>query len=328
MLPISDEVEFKRRTPVATVALLLLLLGVTLAFAGPERGDSLRQITRDLGLVPTAFLADVAGQWYRLFTATLLHGDILHLAANMLFLWVFGRGLEHELGWWFVPFYFACGVAGGLASVLMRSSSDTPGIGASGAISGLMSAYLVLMPHATLRAIVLIPWLLVAAVLRGDRPIWDVPAWAGILTWFGLQLLYLAAPAAMRSNVDYAAHVGGFLAGYLMIRLARGVLGLWPDEPAYERVLDRPAGSGVARPHSYVRATRRILVGEVIQEADLEWVDRTGYVDPDVVPGRDGKRLIGRRLRQARFRYEPFRWEDLEPEPYAVAKMEGLGAQR
>ena len=325
MLPISDEVEYKRRTPVVTTSLLLLLLGVTLAFAGPGQGDSLRQLTREYGLVPSAFVADTAGQWYRLFTATLLHGDVLHLAANLLFLWVFGRGLEHELGWWFLPFYLGCGVAGGLASVALRASSDVPGIGASGAISGLMGAYLVLMPHHTLRAIVLIPWLFVVALRRGDKPIWDVPAWAGILTWFGMQLLYLAAPASVRSNVDYAAHVGGFLAGYGAIRVARALFGLWPDEPEYQRVLDRPAAQGAPRPASYVRAARLIPIGKEIEDADLEWVDRrSGYVDPDVVPGRDGKRLVGRRMRHARYRYEPIRWEDLEP----VDQKESLSAPR
>jgi membrane associated rhomboid family serine protease len=314
MLPISDEVAFKRRTPYATTLLLLLLLGITLASSAPGQSEQLRQLTREYGLIPSAFLADATGNWYRLFTATFLHGDLLHLGANMLFLWVFGRGLEHELGGWFLPLYFACGVAGGLASVVLRSGSDVPGIGASGAISGLMGAYLVLMPHQTLRAIVLIPWLFVVAILRGDRPIWDVPAWAGILTWFGLQLIYLAAPAAVRSNVDYAAHVGGFLAGYGAIRLARVLFGLWPDEPEYQRVLDKPVAQGRAMPHSYVRALRLIPIGKVIEAADLEWVDRGSvYVDPDVVPGRDGKQLIGRRLRHVRYRYEPIRWEDLEP---------------
>jgi membrane associated rhomboid family serine protease len=314
VLPIGDDVEYRRRPAVATTALVLLLLGIGLAFGGPERGDAFGELTRQFGLVPSRFWADPAGEWYRLFSATLLHGDVLHLATNLLFLWVFGRGLEHELGWALLPFYFACGVAAGLASVALRAGSDVPGIGASGAISGLLGAYFVLLPNQTLRAIVLIPWLLAAALLRGDRPIWDVPAWAGILTWFGLQLVYLLAPAAARSNVDYAAHVGGFVAGYLLIRLARAVFGLWPDEPEYQRVLDRPAGQGVARPNSYVRALRLIPAGKPIEEADLEWVDRAGaYVDPDVVPGRDGKRLIGRRLRQPRYRYEPIRWEDLEP---------------
>ena len=325
MLPIGDEVEYPRGWPYATVALLLALLTVTLAFGGPDRGDAFRELTRQHGLVPSVFMADPQGQWYRLLTATLLHGDLLHLAANMLFLWVFGRGLEHELRWWFLPFYLACGVAGGLASVALRASSDVPGIGASGAISGLMGAYLVLMPHTTLRAIVLIPWLFVVALLRGDRPIWDVPAWAGILTWFGLQLLYLAAPAAMRSNVDYAAHVGGFLAGYGMIRLARTVFGLWPDEPEYQRLLDRPVAQGAPRPASYVRASRLIPIGKQIEEAELEWVDRgSAYVDPDVVPGRDVKRLVGRRMRHARYRYEPIRWDDLDP----VDQKESLSAPR
>jgi membrane associated rhomboid family serine protease len=314
VLPLGDEVEYRRRPAIGTIGLVLLLAGIGLAFGGPERGDSFHELTRQFGLVPSRFWADPAAEWYRLVTATLLHGDVLHLATNLLFLWVFGRGLEHELGWAFVPFYLLCGVAGGLASVALRPGSDVPGIGASGAISGLLGAYLVLLPNQTLRAFVLLPWALVVALLRGDRPVWDVPAWAGILTWFGLQLLYLLAPAAARSNVDYAAHVGGFAAGYLLVRLARSLFGFWPDEPEYQRILDKPAGHDVARPSSYVRAMRLIPAGKVIEAEDLEWVDREGgYVDPDVVPGRDGKRLLGRRMRQARYRYEPIRWEDLEP---------------
>jgi hypothetical protein len=232
---------------------------------------------------------------------------------------VFGRGLEHELRLGYLPFYLVCGLAGGLASVALRAGSDVPGIGASGAISGLLGGYLVLMPNHSIRAIILLPWLFVAAVLRGDRPIWDVPAWAAILTWFGLQVVYLLAPGGARQGTDYAAHVGGFVAGYLLIRLARALFGLWPDEPEYQRVLDRPAGQGVARPSSYVRAVRRIPAGKPIEAADFESVDRAGaYVDPDVVPGREGTRLVGRRLRQDRYRYEPIRWQDVEPAPSAL----------
>jgi membrane associated rhomboid family serine protease len=323
VLPISDEADRRRRPAIVTTCLILLMVAIGLAVGGPERGDAYREMIRQYGLVPSRLWADPGAEWYRLITSTLLHGDILHLAGNMLFLWVFGRGLEHELRWGFLPFYLVCGVAGGLASVAVRPGSDVPGIGASGAISGLLGAYLVLLPNQSIRAIVLLPWVLLAAVLRGDRPIWDVPAWAAILTWFGLQLIYLLAPAAARSNVDYGAHVGGFVIGYLLIRLARALFGLWPDEPEYQRVLDRPAGQGVVRPSSYVRALRMIPAGKPIEEADLERVDRAGgYVDPDVVPGDDGKRLIGRRLRQGRYRYEPIRWDDLEP----AEKMESLHA--
>jgi membrane associated rhomboid family serine protease len=319
VLPIADEAEHDRRPAVVTIGLLLLMVTIGLALGGPERGDQFRELIRQYGLVPSRFWADPGVEWYRLITATLLHGNILHLATNMLFLWVFGRGLEHELRLGFLPFYLVCGLAGGLASAALRAGSDVPGIGASGAISGLLGAYLVLMPNHSIRAIILVPWLFVAAVLRGDRPIWDVPAWAAILTWFGVQVVYLLAPGGARQGTDYAAHVGGFVAGYLLIRLARALFGLWPDEPEYQRVLDRPAGQGVARPSSYIRAVRRIPVGKPIEEADVESVDRAGaYVDPDVVPGHDGKRLIGRRLRQDRYRYEPIRWGDVEPAPSAL----------
>lgn len=124
-----------------------------------------------------------------------------------------------------------------------------------------------------------------------------------------------AAPQAVRSTVDHAAHVGGFVAGYLAIRVARAWFGLWPDEPEYERVLDRPAVRGAALPNSYVRARRVIPAGKSIEMDDLEWVDRrSGYVDPDAVPGYDGIALIGRRLGETRYRFEPIRRGDLLPQ--------------
>jgi hypothetical protein len=177
-----------------------------------------------------------------------------------------------------------------------------------------MGAYLVLLPNHSIRAIVLLPWFWLAALLRGDRPIWDVPAWMAILTWFVLQIGESIGPEAVRSNVDHAAHIGGFLAGYLLIRLLRSAFGLWPDEPTYQRLLDRPTASRADMPNSYVRASRLIPVGKPIELADLEWVERrNGYVDPDAVPGYDGRALIGRRLREPRYRFEAIRRSDLAP---------------
>lgn len=312
MIPIGEEHSDRRRWPIATIVLVAVTGAIALAVNGPGGEATADAIKRAFGLVPARLLANPVGDATTLVSYQFLHSGFLHVGTNLLFLWVFGRGLEHELRWSFLPFYLLCGVAAGLTSVAVRSGSDVTTIGASGAISGVMGAYLVLLPSASIRAIVLVPWLFIVAVLRGDRPIWDVPAWAVILTWFGLQIVEGLAPAASRSGVDHAAHVGGFLAGYLLIRLARGAFGLWPDEPTYERLLDRPAARGAPLPHSYVRARRMIQRGTPIALHDIEWVSRDGgYVDPAAIPGHDASKLVGLRLRETRYRYEPIRWVDV-----------------
>lgn len=313
MLPIGEEVDYRRRTPFATAGLTLVLLALGLGLGVPG-AEPHATVVRTWGLVPTRFWNDPGADWPTLLSATFLHGGPLHLGANLLFLWVFGRSLEHEFRAAFLPFYLTCAVGGSLASAVVRAGSDTPGIGASGAISGVLGAYLVLHPNNSIRAIVLVPWLAIAAILRGDRPVWDAPAWAAILTWFGLQLVSAIAPAQARGSTDYAAHIGGFLVGYLLVRLARALFGLWPDEPQYERVLDRPVARDAPRPTSFVRATRLILAGSSIDPADIEGIERRGYVDPDVVPARDAPRLIGRRVQHQIYRYEPIRWADLVPQ--------------
>ena len=313
MLPIGEDAEGRRGRPLQTAALIavMVLLGL---LTGPGREELARALTFVFGLVPARLADDPGRAWWSLLTYQFLHGNIVHLATNLLFLWVFGKGLERELRWGYLPFFLLCGVLAGLASVWYRDGATTPTIGASGAISGVMGAYLVLLPNHSIRAIVLIPLFWVAALLRGERPIWDVPAWTTILTWFGLQVVESIGPDAIRSNVDHAAHIGGFLAGYLAIRLLRTVFGLWPDEPEYQRLLDRPSVSRSDMPRSYVRASRLIPVGKPIELADLEWVDRgSRYVDPDAVPGYDGRALIGRRLREPRYRFEAIRRSDLAP---------------
>jgi membrane associated rhomboid family serine protease len=313
MLPIGEEAEGRRGRPVATAALIAVMVLIGL-LTGPGREELRRAAIVAFGLIPARLAASPEEAWWTLLTYQLLHGNILHLATNMLFLWVFGKGLERELRWAYLPFVLLCGVAAGLASVWARDGASTPTVGASGAISGVMGAYLVLLPNHSIRAIVLLPWIWVAAILRGDRPIWDVPAWSAILTWFVLQVVESIGPQAVRSNVDHAAHIGGFLAGYLAVRGLRAGFGLWPDEPTYQRVLDRPTAQGRDLPNSYVRASRLIPVGKPIEAADLEWVDRgSGYVDPDAVPGYDGRALIGRRLREPRYRFEAIRRSDLVP---------------
>jgi membrane associated rhomboid family serine protease len=312
MIPLSEDYPGRQPRAYATIGLVAVMLLIGLA-TGPGREQLASELTREYGLTPARLVADPAGAWWTLLTHQFLHGSVMHVTSNMLFLWVFGRGLEREMRWGFLPFYLVCGVVAGLASVYWRAGDSTPGIGASGAISGVMGAYLVLLPNASIRSFVLLPWFWIAALLRGDRPVWDVPAWTAILTWFVLQIVESIGPQAVRSNVDHAAHVGGFLAGYLAIRAARAFFHMWPDEPEYQRVLDRPLARGSSLPYSYVRARRLIPAGRPIEMDDLEWVERRGYLDPDSVAGRDGKSLLGRQLVETRYRFEPIRWRDLAP---------------
>src|SRR6185312_4425355 len=115
----------------------MVLLGL---MTGPGREELSRTLWNEFGLVPARLAASPAQAWPTLLTYQFLHGSVLHLATNLLFLWVFGKGLERELRWGYLPFFLVCGVAAGLASVWYRAGATTPTIGASGAISGVMGA--------------------------------------------------------------------------------------------------------------------------------------------------------------------------------------------
>ncbi len=145
------------------------------------------------------------------------HGDILHLAGNMLFLWVFGDNVEDALGHFkFLIFYLLCGVVGGLVHVLMMPSSEMPLIGASGAVAGVIAAYLMLHPRVRVWVLIFrfIPIRISAAFALG--------AW--ILTQFVMVLLPQAGPVA------WWAHVGGILAGAILVTVMRR-----PGVPLFDR---------------------------------------------------------------------------------------------
>lgn len=138
-----------------------------------------------------------------LLTSLFLHGGYLHVLGNMLFLWIFGNNIEDFLGpWRFLVFYLLGGVAGSLAHFLFNIGSVIPLVGASGAISAVMGAYLVLFPQARIRSLVFI-FILVTFV--------HIPAKVFLLIWFFMQFF-------ASEGVAWMAHVGGFLFGYLMMR--------------------------------------------------------------------------------------------------------------
>lgn len=165
-----------------------------------------------------------------LVTSQFLHGDWLHLIFNMLFLWVFGDNIEDALGHAkYLAFYLLCGVAAALAHFVFNFGSEVPTVGASGAISGLLGAYLLLYP----RAWVLVPFGFIPILL---------PAGLMLVVWFGFQLLGVVDAAA--SNVAWWAHIGGFVAGVALApAMKRAVVPLFGGQrPPKNLQFDRSGG--------------------------------------------------------------------------------------
>ncbi len=224
MIPITANAGKKRRFPWVMVALLMINLAVFgFQIASPGGED----LSFDYGLVPyrlshpryyggEAFLLGIV----TLITATFLHGSLLHVGVNMVFLFVFGDSLEDRLGHWrFLTLYTAAGLAGNLAHAIVLADSHIPTIGASGAIAGVLGAYLWLFPKAGVRSVLLLgPYVIYPHI--------PIPAFVLIGFWALLQLLpaiaILNPLLPMQSQVAYWTHVGGFLAGLAMAAAARG----------------------------------------------------------------------------------------------------------
>lgn len=219
MLPLWDT-EPHRRRPVIT----LLIIGACLAvfvkeLAVAAQGEAALEgfVTRH-GLVPARLLAGWrdAGQWGTVFSSMFLHGGWSHLLGNCWFLWVFGNNVECRLGHArYLGLYALTGVAAAAAQVLAGPGSAVPMVGASGAISGVLGAYLILCPRSWV--VTLVPWIV---------PIIPVPAVVFLVLWFVLQAMngvgVLMGNADIEAGVAWWAHAGGFLAGALLaMRLRR-----------------------------------------------------------------------------------------------------------
>ncbi|MCO6387174.1 rhomboid family intramembrane serine protease [Aliihoeflea sp. 40Bstr573] len=161
-------------------------------------------------------------------TYAFLHGDLLHLGGNMLFLWVFGDNVEDAMGHWkFLAFYLLCAVAGAWFHGMMAPLSEVPLIGASGAVAGIVSAYLLLHPRVKI-------WVLAF----GRLPL-RIPAWIVLALWIGFQFIMFAL--AGEDQISWAAHIGGILAGaVLLVALKR------PEVPLLDRRIVTPQAAIVA----------------------------------------------------------------------------------
>lgn len=186
--------------------------------------DDLRaaEIVTALAVVPARFLAapTTPAQVATLVTSAFLHAGWIHLASNLLYLWVFGPTVESRLGWSrFAALYLACGVAGSLGHILMNPTSTIPLVGASGAIAGVLGAHLVLEPRSQITTV--IPVIVFIEIA-------SLPAAFVIAFWFALQLASALAPVTneLTQQVAWFAHVGGFLTGaVLAMPLALSELG-------------------------------------------------------------------------------------------------------
>ncbi|HEU0294708.1 MAG TPA: rhomboid family intramembrane serine protease [Anaerolineales bacterium] len=208
MLPIGDDNSARRTVPLVTYA--LIALNVLFFFVEMSGGDA---FIEKWAFVPSRFLANPAGDFLTLFTSMFMHAGWLHLGSNMLYLWIFGDNVEDRFGpGKFIIFYLLCGLGATFAQLAFSLGSNVPNLGASGAIAGVLGAYILMFPQGSVR------------VLQGQRVI-PMPALIVIGFWFVLQLfsgIGSITAAGDTGGVAYMAHIGGFVAGFVLTFLFRG----------------------------------------------------------------------------------------------------------
>jgi membrane associated rhomboid family serine protease len=210
-LPIGDDDTSRRTVPLVTYA--LVALNVLFFFVEQSGGDV---FIEKWAFVPTRFLANPSGDFPTLFSSMFMHAGWVHLGGNMLYLWIFGDNVEDRFGHLkFIVFYLLCGLAATFAQLAFSLGSHVPNLGASGAIAGVLGAYILLFPQGRVR------------VLQGQQVI-QVPALIDIGIWIVLQFfsgIGSIANTTETGGVAYMAHIGGFLAGFVLTFLFRGSRG-------------------------------------------------------------------------------------------------------
>src|SRR5712691_2720062 len=205
MIPLRSS---ERTYSTATVTLTLIAINLLVFFYELSlSGWRLNYFIASYGIVPDHF------NIFSLLTSMFIHGGFLHILGNMWFLWVFGRGIEDVLGHAkFLFFYLACGLAAGIIHVLVNASSPVPTVGASGAIAGVMGAYLIKFPRARIVTLVFIVVFFITV---------DIPAAFLLLYWFALQFVTglgsIGESQVSQGDVAWFAHVGGFVAGMILV---------------------------------------------------------------------------------------------------------------
>ncbi|MFQ5643402.1 MAG: rhomboid family intramembrane serine protease [Thiogranum sp.] len=216
MIPLHDD-NPTRITPYVTIG--FITISVLVFLWQLSLGAAVQHAVYSLGMIPATLLGGkslpdelvMIPAWMTLFTSMFMHGGWMHLIGNMLYLWIFGNNVEDAMGHTrFIVFYLVCGVAAALTQALPDTGSEIPMIGASGAVSGILGAYLLMYPHA--RVLVAIPIGIIITTLR-------IPAVYVLGFWFLMQLISSALAGGQQGGVAFGAHIGGFIAGMALIPL-------------------------------------------------------------------------------------------------------------
>jgi membrane associated rhomboid family serine protease len=209
MFPIRDT-QPSYSKPVVTVSIIVINI---LVFLYQFSLDPFSQnaFLYHYALIPDRF------RFANVLTSMFLHGGWMHVLGNMWFLWIFGDNIEDILGHGkYVAFYLLCGIAAALTQVFFNAGSRVPMVGASGAIAGVMGAYMVKFPQSRIRTLVFIIVFITMA---------DIPAWIMLIYWFFLQFVggfeSLGTQQMVQGGTAFFAHVGGFLSGIALINLLR-----------------------------------------------------------------------------------------------------------
>jgi membrane associated rhomboid family serine protease len=209
MFPLGDDNSTRRSVPIVTYG--LIALNVLFFFVELSSSEA---FIEQWAFVPSRFLANPAADFITIFTSMFMHAGWVHLGGNMLYLWIFGDNVEDRLGAVkFLVFYLICGIAATFAQLAFSMGSSIPNLGASGAIAGVLGAYLVMFPQGRV------------SVLLG-RVIMPMPALIVIGFWIVLQLFSgidsITANTTETGGVAYMAHIGGFVAGFILGFVLRG----------------------------------------------------------------------------------------------------------
>src|SRR3954452_4743320 len=215
-VPLSDD-----NPTVNPPILTFFLIGACVGSFLWQLGHNERAILYSYGMIPAELFGlwrpprpyQVLPPWAKILTSMFLHGGWFHLLGNMLYLWIFGNNVEDVLGRGrYLLFYLCCGTAAALSQALASPASHIPMIGASGAIAGVLGAYLLLHPGANVRCFV---WIVIFFRIV------SVPAWTMLGLWFAIQLVNGLSVAAGRPGVAFWAHVGGFVTGLVLVVVLR-----------------------------------------------------------------------------------------------------------
>jgi membrane associated rhomboid family serine protease len=225
MFPIRDD-QPRFSTPFVNYFIIGLNIAAYLLVELPAQHQGPRAfnvLIAQFGLIPHDLTRAVAGtpqyplsaNLLTIFTSMFLHADLFHIIGNLWFLWIFGDNVEDYIGHFpYLIFYLLCGVAAALTDIAIDPLSQMPTIGASGAIAGIMGAYIVLYPRARVQTLV---------VLIVFITFWWLPAWVFLGYWFLIQFIATSVTATaahhQTGGIAFAAHVGGFVAGLVLIKI-------------------------------------------------------------------------------------------------------------